>query len=769
MAIGWLEKKDKDPKKKLADENRQLFLNIKTGSWAKWRTDSQESYDFRCGDQLTEEEQEDLRKAGMPTFTVDKIGQAIETLKYFITANNPRFYAIGMEQSDADIAAIHSQVIDRCLYLSNFKSVYGRVVDDALSKSLGYFVISVDPDLDRGMGEVIVSSLEPWDVYVDPACSDVLFRDAAFMLVKKNFTRGRLLMMLPEYEKKIKSANGNDERGENYSQRNADTSNSIQQQDLSALVDKEGGLADNIDYYERYEKIRVKFYNVTIKTDPTPRQLEDIKAKVDAEMQKGMEGLKDRVTEQKLTISEAIQKGEMTQERAAFELEKFQKALTDEMMQKRQQLMNDATNQIAKVENKAISEEEYKIFSENPVFKDRIMEAMPYWEARIDVVVSVGDTFLYKYQLPVTDYPIIPVVYEYTGTVYPMSAVRRVVGKQQEINKAHQVMVHNASLGSSLRWKYREGAIDTKKWETQLTVPGGLLPVRGNTEDVKEVLPMTLATAFYEIIQMGEKNIEESIGATSLAQGSNAPANMPYRGLVAMDEFSTRRVRSWMTNIVEPALEHMGKIFTQFAQATYTANKVFRIVNPETGEKKEMVINAPLYNEFGSVIGKFHDYQSVNFDVRIISGSTLPTNRYADREEKMEMFKLGIIDDIAMLQETDIKNKEEIIKRKSMMAQLQGQVASMEEQLKQAKGTIETLERQVVQAGIRGKIQEADVELRKATQDHKTQLATIESKGRADTTLAVGEARLGLKSVEQDAKANAKKSSEKPKKKPTPS
>ncbi len=758
----WQNKKLKDSKNKLADENRALFMNIKTGSWAKWRTDSQQSYDFRCGDQLSKTEKDDLKTAGMPTFTVDKIGQAIETLKYFITANNPRFYAIGMEQSDADIAAIHSQVIDRCLYLSNFKSVYGKVVDDALSKSLGYFVVSVDPDLDRGMGEVIVSMAEPWEVYPDPASADVMFRDAAFILIKKNFSKGRLMLMLPDYAKKIKAASGQDEHSTDYSGRDTTESLSIQQQDLSALVDKDGGLTEIIDYYERYEKIRIKFYNVTIKTDPTKQQLEDIKAKVDAEMQTAMEGLKDKITEQKLNISEAITKQEMSQDRAAFELEKFQKSLTEEMMQKRQQLMSDAVAQIAKIENKAISEEEYNIFKENPVFKDRIVDAMPYWETRVEVVVTVGDTFLYKYQLPLTEYPIVPVVYEYTGTVYPMSAVRRVVGKQQEINKAHQIMIHNASLGSSLRWKYKEGSIDAKKVETQLTVPGALIGIRsGNLDDLQAIMPQTPSNAFYEIVQKGEQDIEGSLGASSLAQGAGAPANMPYRGLVAMDEFSTRRVRSWMTNVVEPALEHLGRVFTQFAQATYTANKVFRIVNPETGEKKEMVINAPIYNEFGDTIGKYNDYQSVNFDVRIISGSTLPTNRYADREEKMEMFKLGIIDDVAVLQETDIKNKEEIIKRKSMMAQLQGQVAGLEEQLKQSKGTIETLTRQVVQAGIKDQIKEADVELRKATQDHKAQLSAIESKTRADTGLAVGEARLGLKIIQQEEKTS-KKAEKKP-------
>ena len=59
-----------------------------------------------------------------------------------------------------------------------------------------------------------------------------------------------------------------------------------------------------------------------------------------------------------------------------------------------------------------------------------------------------------------------------------------------------------------------------------------------------------------------------------------------------------------------------------------------------------------------------------------------------------------MIDDIAMIAETDIRNKKQVIERKSVYSQLQGQLASKEEAIKDKDGTIETLERQLVHAGI---------------------------------------------------------------------
>jgi len=76
-----------------------------------------------------------------------------------------------------------------------------------------------------------------------------------------------------------------------------------------------------------------------------------------------------------------------------------------------------------------------------------------------------------------------------------------------------------------------------------------------------------------------------------------------------------------------------------------------------------------------------------------------------------------VVDDIAVLSETDLRNKEGIAKRKSMYAQMQGQLEQMGEEIKDQAGTIETLERQLVQSGIKSKIMQGEMELEKNKQD----------------------------------------------------
>jgi len=302
-----------------------------------------------------------------------------------------------------------------------------------------------------------------------------------------------------------------------------------------------------------------------------------------------------------------------------------------------------------------------------------------------------------------------------------ISAVSPLVGKQRELNKAHQLMIHNASLGSSLRWMYYEGSIDAETWEKYSSAPGALLPIRPGVTPPTAVQPAPLSNAFFTIVQQGKSDMEYLAGIYSSMMGDQGGAAETYRGMLALDEYGTRRIKQWMSTSIEPALKQLGQTVIQFAQATYTANKRFRIVQPNAiQEGKDQEINIPIYNDMGEAIGKSMDISVQKYDIRIISGSTMPINRWAYLEELKQLMNMGIVDDIAVLAETDIKNKDKIVQRKSLYSQLQGQVQQMSEALKDREGTIETLERQLVQAGIKQKVMQADVEINKQKEQIKT-------------------------------------------------
>ena len=714
---------------KEAQRVRELFRNVTSATRNQWEYINQKGFDFANDNQLSQAETNALEEQGMPTFTINRIMPVVEMLNFYATANTPRWQAVGADGSDSDIAAVFSDIADYVWYQSDGGTLYANAVNDAITKSIGYMMIDVDPDADNGMGEVVIKQPEPFDIYVDPKSRDMLFRDAAFIMTRKVLPTGHLKQLFPEFKRKINAASSDESTEYQYTEKSTGVDQkdfSYKDIDESESIDPETGENDKLmEYFEVFEKHKVPYVNVFYKVPPKQAVLDQIREQVAVKMKELQEELAVKLLEQDKQMKAAVEAEQMLPERYQLELQKAQKMMQQQLEAAQQQYMSELQAEASKIENRVITEKEFNILLKDKLFESTMVDKVPFFKNRIKQVVVVGDKLLYSKYLPagITEYPIVPFHFKWTGTPYPISAVSPLIGKQRELNKAHQLMVHNASLGSSLRWMHEEGSIDTDYWEQYSSSPGALLPIRPGATPPTPVQPAPLSNAFFSMVQEGKGDMEYLAGIYGAMQGDVGTQHDTYRGMLAMDEYGTRRVKQWLKNSIEPSLKQLGIVVKEYTQTVYTAHKVFRVVQPSAlQEEREVEINVPMYNDFGEAIGKFKDYGASRFDIRIIAGSTLPVNRWAYLDELKQLLNLGVIDDIALLAETDIRNKEQIAKRKSLYSQLQGQVGSMEEKLKNANGTIETLERQIVQAGIKNKVMQANVEINKKTAETKAGL-----------------------------------------------
>jgi hypothetical protein len=717
------------PKVKDVERVHQIYELVSNRSRTQWEYVNQKGFDFSNDNQLSEEERITLEEQGMPTFTINRIMPVVEMLNFYATANAPRWQAIGVEGSDTDVAAVFSDVADYIWDLSDGGSLYANCINDSITKSVGYMMVDVDANSDNGMGDVVIKQPEPFDIYVDPKSRDLLFKDAAFILCRKVLPKEHIKGMHPQYSAKIKAANTSIDNENNLTEKSTDRFQKdfgYKDIDESESIDPVVGENDElIEYFDLYEKIKIAYMNIFYRKPPDKATIEKIKKVVEAEIQQRQIEMDVELKETVQQMQQAVQSGKMIQERFELELQKLQEEMQGQIETMYNQMFSKMIEDATIIENMVISEKEFKIVIKEKEFAKYVVEAIKFYAPRVRQVTVVGDKKLFEKVLPesITEYPIVPFHFKWTGTPYPVSAVSPLIGKQREINKAHQIMVHNASLGSSLRWMYEEGSVDTDYWEKYASSPGALLPIRPGSSPPTPVQPAPLSNAFFTIVQQGKGDMEYLAGIYSSMQGDTQQQHETFRGMLALDEYGTRRIKQWLNHSLEPALRQLGRVVKQFSQAVYTAHKVFTIVQPNAiKEGKEVEINVPIYNDMGEAISKFNDYSAAKFDVRIVSGSTLPINRWAYLSELKELMQLGVIDDIALLAETDLKNKENILKRKSLYSQLQGQVQQMEGALKDKEGTIETLQRQLVQAGIKGKIMQADVEINKKKEQVKSDL-----------------------------------------------
>ena len=717
-------------KDKVADRVNEVYQYSKTDNRIQWEYINQKGCDFANDNQLTYDEKVALEEQGMPTFTINRIIPVVEMLNYYATANNPRWQAIGTEGSDSDVAAVFSDMADYVWYQSSGQSLLSNSINDSVSKSIGYLMIDINHNADQGMGEVVIKQPDPFDIYVDPKSRDLLFKDAAYILMRKVLPRTHLMKEYPEAKRKIKNAHSYDNSTYNYTEKVFDeTQKDFSPKDIldesttDMLDEQDTGKVDLIEYYELFEKEQQLFVNVFYKIPPDPSIVEEIKQKVAAQISQMQKEQQVALKEKELELAQMVQSNQILPERMQLELEKFQAQMQEQLKVSQMQFENELQKQSSVIENKVITKQEFNILMKDEQFADLVVDTVEFYDARIKKTCVVGDVCIYEKYLPtkIKDYPLIPFHYKWTGTPYPISAVSPLIGKQQELNKVHQLMVHNASLGSSLRWMYEEGSIDVEHWERYASAPGALLPLRSGFNAPTPVMPFQLPNAFFGISGEGKQDMEYLAGIYSSMQGDTKQTkDMPFKGMLAIDEYGTRRVKYWLKHSVEPALKQVGELVRQYTQSVYTANKVFRIVQPNAiQEDKQVEINIPVYNDMGEAIGKYMDYSSAKFDVRLVAGSTLPVNRWAYLAELKELMQLGVVDDVAVLSETDIKNKDKIVKRKSLYAQMKQKIDGMEKQMQDKEGTIETLERQLVQAGIKNKTMQGEMEINRKVAETK--------------------------------------------------
>tara|TARA_R100000278_G_scaffold57885_1_gene47561 strand:+ start:960 stop:3209 length:2250 start_codon:yes stop_codon:yes gene_type:complete len=744
--------------KEKANKVKRLYDSVNDQYRTDWETVNQEGYDFYLDNQLSKEEVEALTEQGMPTFTVNRIIPVVEMLNFYATANNPRWQAIAQEGSDSDVAAVFSDIADYVWSQSDGATLYSNVINDAVTKSVGYLMIDVDPNADRGMGEVVIKNPNSFDLFIDPKSRDPLFRDASFMIVRKVMPREQLINLYPEYTAKINKAKGSDTEY-NYSP-NEVASADFQSNDINIAYALDGSDSPLIEYIECFEKEQRAFYNVFIQIPPSEEDLKQAQKQIAVQLEEASQEMQVQMQEMEQRLKQAVQSGEMLEERMQVEMQKMMKKNEGELAMLSTKLMSEAQAKLTTNKNEIMSEKAYNILAKDELSSKFIVNAIKFYKTIVKLTCTIGDQFIKERDLPSEHYPIIPFTYKWTGTPFPLSAVSPLVGKQKEINKAHQLMVHNASLGSSLRWMYEEGAIDTNYWEQYSASPGALLPVNSGYQAPSPVQPMPLSNSFANIVENGKREMEYLAGIYSQAMGNPSGGSETYRGMLALDEYGTRRVKQWMKSSIEPALVQCGKVLKDYTQKVYTAQKVFRIVQPNDLQDgtKEVQINIPMYNDMGEAVGKFMDYGASQFDVRIISGSTLPLNRWAYLAEMKELLKLGVVDDIAVLAETDVKQKQKIAERKSLYSQMQQKISDLEKKVKDSEGIRQTLERQLVQSGVKAKVMQVENEVRKNVGESLVKMKDTQRRMAVDRDATKDKLRL----IEQQRKANGNGNNGKP-------
>lgn len=625
---------------KKAQQIHSLYQNVKTSQRDAWIKASERAYNFFLGNQLTQKEVNLLQEKKMPTFIINKTTPQIELMMYFLTARNPRWQAVGVDETDSEVAEIHAKIAQHVWKISSGQTILQQVVRDALSKSVGYVEIGVDPDMDDGLGEVVISSEEPWNVLVDPHSRDPFYRDASYIMVFKDLTVERALIEFPQFSKStLQNMAMNDRDNEMFNWSSPVPTHPFAVEDG---FDSSGEHNMFIKYYKLYERKRIPYVSVFLKMEN--------------------------------------------------EIEKF----------------------VVPEKNwKEIVKREEELPEDEQAILPRVIEVVPFMKRKVFRTECLGSKIIEnEVPMPGENYPIIPLPYRHTGNPYPMSVAMDIVGKQEEINKSHQIMIHHANLSSSPRWLAENGQItDIKSFEEKSSTPGSVLNYNPGTngQAPTAVQPLPLNSAFYQITRDGAHDMEYISGMSHYMMGQGERSGRePYRGLLAQDDFGTRRVRGFATNVLNEFMALVGTIVDDFAKELYQAEKVFHVANPDDPELIETFTINPIEEDD---VAKFFNDKSTRYNIMFVGGSTLLVNRWAELEQMLELYEKGIVDKSAVLLKTDLGNKKAILQRIDDLTNAIQQIEQLQEQIRELAKNNEILERQVVNARIAAKVADANIDI----------------------------------------------------------
>ena len=340
-------------------------------------------------------------------------------------------------------------------------------------------------------------------------------------------------------------------------------------------------------------------------------------------------------------------------------------------------------------------------------------------QTRIMQCSSIGDVLLYERVLNTDIYPIVPFANIWTNTPYPKSDVNKVKDSQRLLNKLFSLTLSHAQSAAGLKLLIPEGSIDNvSQLEKDWANPNAVIEYNPEFGEPHYPQPAPLTSEFYYLIDRVEKYIDLNFGIPELLQGFKDQAPESVRGTMLLSEMGESRGKSKLRDI-EASLTQVGQVIYNLSKEHYKFQKTFRVVQPNN-DITEFTVNMRLYDDKTNEVASLENDLSIGqHDIRIISGSTLPSNKVAEYNMYLDAYKLGLVDDVEVLKKSEIFDKEGVLQRKGQMAQMQQYIAQLESQVKKLSGDLQTSEREQLSARKRTEVEKFKTNLNEVVSSAK--------------------------------------------------
>lgn len=668
---------------KLAIPIIQQFEEYSSGDWADWAASFADDKAFINNVQITIESASALEAANQPVTVLNECKPARDQVVGRMCSNDPRWLAVPRETPiDSSLSGMVSDFGSYIWDASNTNMHYRKAVENF--EDGGMFVLHVyyDPNADMGKGDIKYMAISPDKLRIDPRCTWRNAQDASAIFTGDILSEDEIRLRYPDYNFDGAVEWIGDLQKE--STRYAGEGQKMR-----------GMFLPNVKYYrviDRYKKIKINMmwvYDPNTNFDKIldKREMQDFLEKLAVIIVQGGR-------EQPITDEEQVQ--QFLRLRVTYGNTWYE--MTDGTIRSGTEDMGVAestqdgrliypvqgsTTQIHQVTMGDLMEQGYIRYEPVPV--DRIKRSL-----------VIGEKLYRETVMPISLYPYGITMLHHTDTPYCFGDTRLAKSAQEQINKIASIIIaYNINI-SALRAFIQKGSMNKKELKEKWgNVGAQFFEYDQELGGVPIIVQLTqMSTAFFQQQDRLRSFIERIYGAYPETEGQmQAPPNT-LGGTMLLDEQGLRRTAAKL-NLIEEALNIVGYITGELIPYVYDERKVAQVI--KGGKIVSHVFNQEQID--GNIIRMVNDITVNRYNLKMVSGSTLPTNQAIRYNQALRLFELGAMrNPVPVIRESGLPNIEEIIQGEDLINQAQQTIAQLQETIKMLEGTVQTKSSEVIHA-----------------------------------------------------------------------
>lgn len=321
--------------------------------------------------------------------------------------------------------------------------------------------------------------------------------------------------------------------------------------------------------------------------------------------------------------------------------------------------------------------------------------------------ILLGDYLVWTQMLPITEYPLRTIFFEWGGRPYrSYGAMHFTVGMQEASDKIFSIMILNGILQNNSGWLAPKGAIteeDRPKWEDHGNNPRAikeynpkqwgneiLIPTREDVQQLSNFYPM--------VLEMLKSGIEYSTGITPILQGDPQAAGVEvFSSLQQYQNAAMMRIQLSVSRLND-VMREVGQVLIEYIVASITPNS-YQFLDGD-GNINEMEIMMDYINNM----------RAYRYQVVAVPSTALPTQRLAIGSELMKIAQSSpdpaerqILTQKA-LELSDIREYDQIAERLDAVKNAESKLKDLQEAYNRLMETSKQIENRFINASLENRI-----------------------------------------------------------------